>query len=206
MIFYDLCRKYKIRPKKLSNFFIKKPISISEHNLDYDYKIWSSFENFYQGIGLTTTDDGNNYTFLNKKLDPYLFTNLTEIGNKLQISDLFPFQLIRSRVAVLDASISMNNKGWHVDENPYHVLRINIPLITHTNFLLHIDGYSPVHLEKQYYYSWNTKIPHRVYSDNIIHNKRIHLVLGYSPWFDFCKNEQKWIPSKYFGKRIDTFF
>ena len=53
------------------------------------------------------------------------------------------------------------------------------------------------HLEVGKAYFWNTKIQHRVRETGGAKEPRVHIVVGFIPWFD--KDGDDWKPNKYFG-------
>ena len=107
----------------------------------------------------------------------------------------------------------MNDLGWHVDEPPYHLFRINIPLETSEEYILEIKGSDDFgntldlskHLKVGKAYIWNTRIPHRVCTNKICQNPkdRIHMVLGFSPWFNYIETEDAFVKSKLYGLTMD---
>lgn len=122
----------------------------------------------------------------------------------------FKVPLIRSRVSyVYPLNESIKHYPFHRDEFVYHNLRVNIPLQTSKEYILEIDGEDEFsnnlrlkkHLEVGKLYIWNTRIPHRVTVTEMplqTNHPRIHLVLGFCPWFDFENEEFK--PNSNFGK------
>ena len=119
----------------------------------------------------------------------------------------FTRPLVRSRVGIIpgenvDASnpLYQKNEGWHRDEPVFENLRINIPLQTDEQYVFQMQGDSPYHLEVGKAYSWDTNRPHRVFARGPTRTMRIHLVLGFSPWFDYCETSDSWSPNEFFGK------
>lgn len=121
--------------------------------------------------------------------------------------------LIRSRVAYIFPSKELSSfDSWHVDEFPYQVLRINIPLQTSAEHVLDIKGQDEYgneleilekHLEVGKAYIWNTRIPHRIRALNKNFTQpRIHIVLGMSPWFAYDRENDEYIKSRYYGQSI----
>jgi len=121
--------------------------------------------------------------------------------------DSFRFPLIRSRVGVLRGeNLDPNDKeyqekeGWHRDEPVFENLRINIPLQTDPSYVFQMEGEEPYHLEVGKAYTWDTNRPHRVFARAPSSRIRIHLVLGFSPWFDYSAKTDTWFPNDFFGK------
>lgn len=109
----------------------------------------------------------------------------------------------RSRIGVLDAA-HRNTVGeeflWHKDETVFENLRINIPIETDETFLFQLDDKDPIHLEYGKIYTWDTHVSHRVYATETKSTKRTHLVLGFTPWFDYIEEEDSFVVNQFFGK------
>jgi hypothetical protein len=88
---------------------------------------------------------------------------------------------------------------WHKDEPMTTNLRINIPLVTHPDYVLEQEGYNPLHLEAGHAYSWDTNTLHRAYARTRTAPPRIHLMLGISPWWHYNENFKVWNTNKFAG-------
>jgi hypothetical protein len=144
-----------------------------------------------------------------RKIHPIIFSKLGYFLDK------FSMPIIRSRVAYqygFNRGVD-KKENWHIDEPPYEVLRINIPLQTSHEHVLDIVGsdgkgnYLKIinkHLECGKLYIWNTRIPHRLTFKEICLSKspRIHLVLGLCPWFDYNKDTDSFVKNQFFGQPI----
>ena len=105
-----------------------------------------------------------------------------------------------------------DNRGWHTDEPPLVLCRINIPLQTNSNHVIRMkgeDGFgNSFELEKHFElgkaYIWNTKIPHEVtFKEKTTDpTPRIHMVLGFLPWLDYDKDTDTFYNSENFGKSM----
>jgi hypothetical protein len=134
----------------------------------------------------------------------------------------FTRTLVRSRIATLVhgefTKIAEPEFNWHIDETPFCNLRLNIPLLTAPQYLMEIDSeHVPAayrnrpppgrnlrwrgHLPVGGCYSWNTELPHRVFADSQPAHDRVHIVLGFSPWFDWCADRRAWRSNEHFGVR-----
>lgn len=134
-------------------------------------------------------------------------TPASRLGYLGKFIDSFRFPIIRSRVGVLRGeNIDPANKeyqekeGWHRDEPVFENLRINIPLQTDPSYVFQMEGEEPYHLEVGKAYTWDTNRPHRVFAIKSSDTLRIHLVLGFSPWFNYSSEEDVWFPNEFFGK------
>ncbi len=135
--------------------------------------------------------------------------------------DQFARTLVRSRIATIVHTeyegISDPEFNWHIDESPFCNLRMNIPLFTAPQYLMEIDsehvpkGFKsnlPAgrnlrwrgHLPVGGCYSWNTELPHRVFADGQPALDRVHIVLGFSPWFDWDESRRCWRANAHFGR------
>jgi hypothetical protein len=125
--------------------------------------------------------------------------------------DCFRFPVFRSRAAFLNLCLQKvnDNEGWHVDEPPTYLTRLNIPLQTSQEHVLEIKGQDEFgnslnmtkHLEVGKAYIWNTRIPHRVTttSTSFLDRDRIHLVIGLSPWLGYNPINDTMFKSEFFG-------
>lgn len=121
--------------------------------------------------------------------------------------DSFTRPLVRSRVGIIvgdnlnpDDQSYKEKSGWHRDEPVFENLRVNVPLLTDENYVFQMEDEDPYHLEVGKAYTWDTNKPHRVFACGQTSTTRIHLVLGFSPWFDFDEEDQSWMPNEYFGR------
>lgn len=155
---------------------------------------------------------GNFKQMKNTYYDSYAFNQLPpavdfHLGSFLKH---FNCTLIRSRVAFYNMQGKRPRpSGLHVDEPPYHLFRINIPLQTSDEYILEVSGTDDTgnylnvtkQLEVGKLYIWNTRIPHRVGISRPCNSPtdRIHLILGFSPWFDYDKRSKSFVKSKLHG-------
>jgi hypothetical protein len=134
--------------------------------------------------------------------------------------DQFKLTPIRSRAATLrhteQARITADEFMWHLDESPFCNLRLNIPLFTAPEYLMEIDSEyrhpsmpqrtvgrnirwrGPLAVGKCY--SWDTELAHRVFAVGAPQVDRVHLVLGFSPWFDYDVSARVWTSNAFYGK------
>jgi hypothetical protein len=122
--------------------------------------------------------------------------------------------LVRSRLSVLRGDHGGEcafEYGWHRDEPVFENLRINIPLFSHRSFRLQLeherdkpDERSPTmsehYLAPGKAYTFDTNRPHRVYPKSPSKADRLHLVLGFSPWFRYDAKADAWEPNEHYGK------
>lgn len=143
----------------------------------------------------------------NSYFDTYSFRKISPAitGNMLDLINQFNAPLIRSRIGIVDANETVldevDKQGWHKDEPVFENLRINIPITTDEDCLFQIEGKDPVHLPYGNMYTWDTFIPHRVFANKIKSATRIHIVLGFSPWFNYNQEDDSWETNDFFGKK-----
>lgn len=142
--------------------------------------------------------------------DSYGFCTRTPLAREGELGafiDGFALSLVRSRVGIIPGAAVdaddpgyLANEGWHRDEPVFETLRVNIPLATDPGFVFQMAGEPAYHLEVGRAYTWDTNRPHRVYCRARTPAMRIHLVLGFAPWFDYRAEESCWVANRHFGK------
>jgi hypothetical protein len=128
---------------------------------------------------------------------------VTETGLK-DFFDSFKSSSVRARLAVINAQYVTEEArpkfGWHKDETVFENLRINIPIKTDETFMFQLLNQTPEHLHYGNMYSWDTYLPHRVFPNTDEVRNRIHLVLGFCPWFDYNVEEDSWTSNEFYGE------
>lgn len=143
----------------------------------------------------------------NSYFDTYSFRKISPVitGTMLDLINQFNVPLVRSRIGIVDANETaldeVDKQGWHKDEPVFENLRINIPITTDEDCLFQIEGNEPVHLPYGNMYTWDTFIPHRVFANKVKPATRIHIVLGFSPWFNYNQEDDSWSTNEFFGKK-----
>jgi len=142
--------------------------------------------------------------------DSYGFATRTELAHSGALGafiDGFTRSLIRSRVGVIPGAAVdatdptyLAQEGWHRDEPVFETLRLNIPLATDPNFVFQMAGEPAYHLAVGQAYTWDTNRPHRVFCRGQTRTTRIHLVLGFAPWFDYAPDQAAWYANEYYGR------
>jgi hypothetical protein len=149
--------------------------------------------------------------------DTYGFRLLTPAAKISALGKFFSecsLSPVRSRLSVLygDRGDQIGfNFGWHRDEPVFENLRINIPLVAHPNYRLQIEhagnlpsedspNMSLHYLKTGYAYTFDTNRPHRVFPYRPCRIMRVHLVLGFSPWFRYDASDDTWTPNEYYGR------
>lgn len=151
-------------------------------------------------------DDQEHEQLENTYYDTFGFRKRTpEVDKHLGfLLDRFAFHVSRSRVGyVFGYGLEPNRKGWHIDEPPQMLLRVNIPLQTSDEYA--IEWKDKIYqLEVGKAYLWNTRLPHRPTIIKKVETKepRINIVIGLTPWLDYDIITDSYKPNKYFGKPI----
>lgn len=158
-----------------------------------------------------TTEESKIYSKRNSHYDTYglsFRTPASKHGYLGTFLDSCKRTMVRSAVRIIYADQEGpvgNDKyagvTWHTDEPMFENLRVNIPLVTDPIFELEQKGHPPVHLEAGYAYSWDTNILHRAYAKERAKKHRIHLMLGFSCWWDFDETTGDWKQNEFFGKK-----
>jgi hypothetical protein len=158
-----------------------------------------------------TPEEGKIYSKRNSHYDTYGLsyrTPASKHGYLGSFLDTCKRTMVRSAVRIIYADqegpVGKDKYAgvtWHRDESMFENLRVNIPLITDPIFLLEQEGHPPVHLEAGYAYSWDTNILHRAYAKERAPKHRIHLMLGFSCWWDFDEATGNWKQNEFFNKK-----
>ena len=112
--------------------------------------------------------------------------------------------LMRSRVATCHGNTDtmLENRKYHTDTFMHHAIRLNIPITTSNTYFFKMENRDePIFLEKGWAYTLDNKIPHKVFTARLTSKTRTHLVLGYSPWWDYNIEEDAWSTNEFFGKK-----
>jgi hypothetical protein len=146
-------------------------------------------------------------TVRNTYFDSYGFRKLAPCVDNTKLKDIvngFKRSLIRSRIGIINAEhvsdTIRSSMGWHRDETVFENLRINIPIQTDEIFMFELENHGPEHLKLGEMYSWDTNIPHRVFPIATSFKSRIHLVFGFSPWFDYLPEEDAYVSNEFYGE------
>jgi hypothetical protein len=147
---------------------------------------------------------GNYVSLRNTYFDSYAFRHHSPCVTETKFHDFikgFKRSHVRSRIATINSEHVTNpDFSWHRDEHVFENLRINIPIHTNETFMFQIEKQLPEHLSVGNCYSWDTNIPHRVFPTNNEEMARTHIVLGFSPWFDYDPVEDSYTSNEFYGK------
>lgn len=184
-------------------------------SLVYNPDLKENIDTNYQTLGTPTNNrdqffwaQTQNFSSIkNTYYDSYAFRKLSpcvlETSFKKFIKS-FDRSLIRSRIAKISSkyvpSKFQDKFGWHKDEPLFENLRINIPISTDETFLMQVENKDPQHLPVGNIYTWDTNLPHRAFPTSEEDRSRTHLVLGFSPWFDYDEEEDCYFSNEFYGE------
>jgi hypothetical protein len=121
----------------------------------------------------------------------------------------FKCDIVRSRCALLRPGFSSSKYDkeylWHSDESYFTNFRINIPLLTNSNFYLEDKLLGNFYFEQFLGHSWDTTKLHRAAWDDSKKYKeediRIALVIGLNPWFKLNRETNRYESNEFFMKK-----
>ena len=149
---------------------------------------------------------GNHDTLKDSYFDGYGFNTPTPASQHSELGEFMKrckSTRVRSRLSIINGSEFSSDPNrenrWHKDEPIFENIRINIPITTTHDYFFQIENRDPVHLPVGRAYSWNTYIPHTVFNTKPSDTRRIHLVLGFSPWWDYNPEDQSWTQNEFYG-------
>ena len=153
----------------------------------------------------------HNYTPIQTKnsyWDSHGMVKRTKASNYKSIGKLLDNSkrtLMKSRVAtchgIADTMLEQN-RNFHTDAPNHFAIRINIPIETSNTYFFRMENRKdPIFLDTGWSYTFNNAIPHEVFTARFSSKPRTHLVLAYSPWWDYDANDDSWTTNEFFGKK-----
>ncbi len=187
--FYKICFEKGL--KGVKDFLLEHNLITGDEAFNWDQQFTSTKKGLKNGY-----------------FDTYSFREITPAAQIGYLGNFFATRmqrrLCRSRTAYINGEAwnpLAKDYMWHYDEPVYLNLRINIPLQTSSNYVCEIRGVEGQHhFDVGYAYSWDTTKVHRVFAKQYEKSKRIHLVLGTIPWFDFDPDSQTYYANEYYGE------
>jgi hypothetical protein len=205
-------KNYDYESTRYRGFSLTYNPDFKDKSVSQYHQTWGSeglTQNFGRVDGINETDLKNTYydSYGFREPLPLVQEHLGFFLNKFKLS------LIRSRVAFLNLFRKRpSDSGWHVDEPPFHLIRCIVPLQTSLEYVLEVNGDDEFgntyqfekHLETGKIYFWNTRIPHKVGVNKFCKtvDDRIHLIMGFTPWYDYDKENDAYIKSSLYGMPI----
>lgn len=192
--------------------FIDKDVSVFSQTLG-SRKLAQSYSRLL-GIG-NEFDSGTANTYYDsmafRAIHPVINKHYNKIFNSINCA------ISRSRIACLiptEYSKRTNvNGGWHIDEYPHTLMRLNIPVYTSEDHVLQINGSDEFgntlvlekHLAAGKAYVWNTRIPHRVHTESSSSAPRTHIVIGILPYLTYNQDRDSFSKSDNYGTPMNEF-
>ena len=182
---------------------------VSPYHQTWGHKLMTQTYSAWDNLGKHKQTKNTYYdTYAFRQIHNIIYENLKDVFDRLNMP------LLRSRCAYLwpEPDVDAFQNNWHIDEYPYEMLRLNIPLQTSPEHELHIKGKDFLgnsfnltkHLEVGKVYLWNTNIPHTIgyKKEAPLDLPRIHLVLGLATYFDYNKEQDCFVKSQHWGKKL----
>lgn len=150
----------------------------------------------------------SNHSLLkNSYFDSYSFNTKTPFMEHQYLGEFshrFKRTQIRSRCSTINPEFMDQSKppakGWHRDEEIFENIRVNIPITSYPTYFFEIQGTEKTHLNVGSAYSFDSNIPHSVFTTEFVPVTRTNLVLGFSPWFDYNQEDNSWEINEFWGK------
>lgn len=150
--------------------------------------------------------------------DTYAFRLLTQAasGELGALTSRFKRSLVRSRLSIIRGGHQQPSSmfwGWHKDETVFENLRVNIHVTDSDSHRIQImkEDRMPLNMwdsemvehrfEVGFGYSWDTNMPHRACAIGRPRHDRAAIIYGVSPWFDYDRETDSWMPNEFFGKK-----
>ena len=91
------------------------------------------------------------------------------------------------------------DRGFHTDDSPFELLRLNIAIHNDGSFGLEYEDGTLVRFVSGRNAIVNTHVPHRVHVARHTLSARTHLVIGLVPWLRYDETNDSWSCNRYFG-------
>ena len=165
------------------------------------YKVYSSYD-YYEAVM-----NDKEHHLKDDYLDSLSFnTLLPEVKTKQHLYKLlnsFNFPVIRVTVRTINGILInpsvINNGGFHTDDSPFEVLRINVSLSNNGNFGLEYKDKKIIYTEAGDNIVVNTDKLHRAYNKESSNFQRTNLIIGLAPWLNFNSVNNEWSLNHYYG-------
>ncbi len=159
-------------------------------------EIWEEERDYYHKW--TYNPAAKNQTGKNTYSDALVFNRLTPACSSGYLGEVFGDirrTIVRGRIV----EMMSGDLHWHRDESFYMNFRINIPLYFDDSTMIATEK-QEMYMHPGYMYHFDTGEPHAVLRKSDHPKKRVNIILGVCPWFDFDEEEQAWVENEYYGK------
>lgn len=166
------------------------------------YKVYSAHD-YYEAV----MNDKNNH-LKDDYLDSLSFNSLLpEVKTKPNLYKLlnsFNFPVIRVTARTINGLLvnptKTNSGGWHIDDCPFEVLRINISLSNNGNFGLEYKDKKVISTQGGDNLVVNTDKLHRAYNEDKCNFQRTNLIIGLATWLNYDKTNNSYSLNNHYGK------
>tara|TARA_R110000744_G_scaffold52464_5_gene112399 strand:+ start:3405 stop:4442 length:1038 start_codon:yes stop_codon:yes gene_type:complete len=169
-------------------------------------QVWEDEREYYHKWNYNPA--AKNQTGKNTYSDALGFNRLTPACEEGYLGEVFGSIINNGRTIVRGRIIETMFGGlhWHRDESFYMNFRINIPLYFDDSTMI-ATKQQEMHMHPGYMYHFDTGLPHAVLRKHNRIRKRINIILGICPWFDFHEEDQSWVSNEYYGRMhpVDMF-
>ena len=166
------------------------------------YRIYNS-KDYYDAV----MNDKDNH-LKDDYLDSLSFnTLLPEVKTKPHLYKLlssFNFPVIRVTARTINGLLvyptEKTNGGWHTDDCPFEVLRINISLSNNENFGLEYKDKKIIYTRGGDNLVVNTDKLHRAYVKDACNFQRTNLIIGLATWLNYDATNNSYSLNNHYGK------
>jgi len=166
------------------------------------YKIHNS-KDYYDAV----MNDKDNH-LKDDYLDSLSFnTLLPEVKTKPHLYKLlssFNFPVIRVTARTINGLLvyptEKTNGGWHTDDCPFEVLRINVSLSNNENFGLEYKNKKIIYTRGGDNLVVNTDKLHRAYIKDACNFQRTNLIIGLATWLNYDATNNSYSLNNHYGK------
>lgn len=166
------------------------------------YRVYSSYD-YYEAVM-----NDKEHHLKDDYLDSLSFnTLLPEVKTKPNLYKLlnsFNFPVIRVTVRTINGLLvyptQITNGGWHTDDCPFEVLRINVSLSNNENFGLEYKDKKVICTQEGDNLVVNTDKLHRAYNKDKCNFQRTNLIIGLATWLNYDTTNNSYSLNHHFGK------
>lgn len=172
----------------------------------HQHTLGTKLNSFIQGDFYAGSQKNHGGLLKNSYLDGCSFNEFTPAAKMGYMGEFLEemnknVTITRSRLGIVKGHKISTGMNFHVDAEMFELTRLNIPISGDNNFLFEVEGKEPYSLELGKAYSWHTEWPHRVYCKEVTKADRANMVIGWSPWLTYNKEERYWYTNEFFGKK-----
>lgn len=133
-----------------------------------------------------------------------LHPDLQKYSHLWELLNMFSVPVARVTVRTVSGHAAPPSRygdlGFHVDDSPFELMRLNIAIHNDGAFGLEYEDGTVVRMVSGRNAIVNTHVPHRVHIARHTLCARTHLVIGLVPWLNYDEATDSWSSSRYYGK------